>query len=63
MEMEVPPFASAGFLNHEGHKEHKDFSFLRALCVLRGKSFQSVANPGLAIDGYSGIRTIHLKSV
>jgi hypothetical protein len=55
--------ASAGFLNHEGHKEHKGFSFLRVFRVLRGSSFYATAHRGLAIDRYWAIRTIHLESV
>jgi hypothetical protein len=56
-------FANAGFLNHEGHEDHKDFSFLRVFCDLRGLSFYGVANRGSVIDEQPTIRTIHLKSV
>jgi hypothetical protein len=55
--------AKAGYLNHEDHQEHKDFSFLRDLGGLRGWSFYGVANPGLAIGEYLAVRTIHLKWV
>jgi hypothetical protein len=58
-----PPLQMLDFLNHEGHEKHEDFSFLRALCDLRGSSFYDIANPGLANGKYSAIRTIHLKWV
>jgi hypothetical protein len=53
--------------NHEGHKEHKDFSFLRALCVLRGSKIWRLQDVlySLRILGFCDykIRTLILKFV
>ena len=56
----MPPFASAGFLHHEGHHEHEDFSFLDVLMV---GLYYGVATSGVEIDGYLAIHTMHLKWV